>query len=164
MKIFAILILPALILSTLIFFGACAINSSTANKILAPVTPITLTAVSAKFHTSSDDKDDDTKFDMALRSKDNKVIAEAKNVFGKYEENSDHSVPFEKKGNFGKTDLDQSKFSIHIMPDGSDQWDFNLTLEFKFSDGTTVLSKPLNGNVMTEKNPDLDLAVEMADR
>jgi hypothetical protein len=102
MKNFAILILPALILSTLIFFGACTINSSTANKILAPVTPVSLTAVSAKFHTSSDDKDDDTKFDIALKNNDNKVIAEAKNVFGKYEENSDHSVPLEKKGDFGK--------------------------------------------------------------
>jgi hypothetical protein len=156
MKSFAILIL-----SLLIFSAACTTNSSTANKILAPVTPVALTAVSAKFHTTSDDKDDDTKFDIALTSKDNKVIAEAKNVFGKYEENSDHSVPLEKKGDFGKADLENSKLTLHIAPNGEDQWDFNLTLEFKFSDGTTVLSQPLNGNVMTEKNPDLTLTIDV---
>lgn len=142
----------------------CNTNSPTANKILAPVTPVSLTSVSAKLRTTSDDKDDDTKFDITLTSADNKLIAEAKNVFGKYEESSDHSVPLEKKGDFaniGRAALESSKIKIHITPDGEDQWDFNLTLEFKFSDGTTVFSKPLNGNVMTERNPDLNLPVEL---
>jgi hypothetical protein len=150
----------------LIIFGlaltlAGCSSSPTAKKILAPVTPVSVTSITAKFHTSSDDKDDDTKFDIALRGKDNDLIAETKNVFGKYEENSDHSVPLEKKGDFGKADLDGGKLSVHIAPDGSDQWDFNLTLEFKFSDGSTALSKPLNGNVMTEKNPDLTLTIDV---
>jgi hypothetical protein len=149
------------ILFTLIFSAACNNSSSTVNKVLEPITPVKLQSVTAKFHTTSDDKDDSTKFDIALTGKDNKPIAEAKNVFGKYEENSDHSVPLDKRGDFGKADLDQSKINIHIAPDGEDQWDFNLTLEFKFSDGTAVISKPLNGNVMTEKNPDLSLVVQL---
>lgn len=149
-----------LILALALLLTGCTASSPTANKILAPITPASITSVTANFRTTSDDKDDDTKFDIALTTADDKPIAEAKNVFGKYEEGSDHSVPLEKKGDFGKAALENSKVKIRITPDGKDQWDFNLTLEFKFSDGTTVLSKPLNGNVMTERNPDLSLDIQ----
>jgi hypothetical protein len=115
---------------------------------------VTLSSVVAKFHTTSNDKDDNTKLDVELKKNDDTVVADSLRNTGHYNNNTDKDIPLTTHGTQSKSDLLGSKLKIHIAPTGNDKWEFNVDLVIKWSDGTAT-SKSFNGNVLTQDDPDM---------
>ena len=98
-----------------------------------------------KFHTTNDDKDDDTHVTIEVKDFNGVVSSRADNDFGHFDDNSD-SGPFSIQvlNASSKSDCQRGSVRIHIDPNGHDTWHFNFFLTLVFSDGS-ILSGGADG-------------------
>lgn len=99
----------------------------------------TLANANIKFHTTNDDKDDDTHVTIVVMDGNNTVIARTDNDYGHFDDNSD-SGPYALKviNPSGRSECQRGSIKIHIDPHGHDEWHFNFFLTLIFSDGSTL--------------------------
>jgi hypothetical protein len=100
---------------------------------------ITLANSTIKFHTTDNDKDQDTHITIDVKDFNGVICSRTDNDFGHFSDNSD-------AGPFGlpvtnassKDDCQRGNVKIHIDPNGHDEWHFNFFLTLTFSDGSTL--------------------------
>jgi len=99
----------------------------------------TLQNASIKFHTTNDDKDNDTHVTVDIMNGNGTVVAHIDNDFGHFNDNSDngpYDIPI--SGTLNLSDMPRGSVKIRIDPNGHDTWNFNYFLNMTFSDGTPV--------------------------
>lgn len=128
-----------IILSALLFIQAVPLRHEAA----------TLTKVSITFVTHDDNKDHDTRLNVAVKRKVslfiNKDIARGDNVGGGMEFADPSRHTFDLPLNAGHTtigDLKQRVVAIDIQPNGTDRWFFSYTVTLTFDNGSSFTSKP----------------------
>jgi hypothetical protein len=119
---------------------------------------VTLIGVSIKFVTHDDDKDDDTKLNVSVKSKTNQFlsqdIAEGDNLGGdmQFVDPSTHEFNLVLESSTTKLkDLAFPFVNIDIQPHGNDTWIFDYTVTLRFSDGRTFSSTE-RGVVLDQNN------------
>lgn len=89
-----------------------------------------------KFHTTNDDKDDDTHVTVEVKDGNGIVIARIDNDFGHFSDNSDsgpYDIPVANPSS--KEECQGGTVKIHIDPNGHDTWHFNFFLTIILSNG-----------------------------
>ena len=97
-----------------------------------------LTRASIMFHTNDDDKDADSRVEVAVELMDKTLVASIADEFQHFDDNSD-AGPFTLLLS-GAGALKTGSVSISIAPEGDDRWRFNFFLDLLFSDGAHLLA------------------------
>jgi hypothetical protein len=100
-----------------------------------------LTRASIMFHTNDDDKDADSRVEVAVELMDKTLVASIADEFQHFDDNSD-AGPFTLllSGAVTRGALKTGNVSISIAPKGDDRWRFNFFLDLLFSDGAHLLA------------------------
>ena len=112
----------------------------------------TLTSVEAKFDTATDNKDQQTKLDVYVKTSDGHEVAKSEGNTGRWNKNSTHTVALQVEGNRTKDEIRNGSIALAIHPERNDSWDFNYKVTLKFSDGTFI-TKDFHGCVLTNHDP-----------
>lgn len=125
---------------------------------------LTLTGIKIQFRTHNDNKDHDTRLDVAVKNKVNvflsQDVASAQNLGGDMEfvdpSTHDFDLPLA-ANNIKMSDLTQPYVNIHVKPNGHDRWIFDYTVSLLFTDatgGTKTFSSTTNGIILDQDNKD----------
>jgi methionine-rich copper-binding protein CopC len=112
----------------------------------------TLTSVEAKFDTTTDNKDQQTKLDVYLKNSGGQEVAKAEGNEGRWNKNSTHTVALQLEGNATKAEVANGTVSLTLHPQRRNKWSFNYKVTLKFSDDS-VITKDFNGCLLTEHDP-----------
>jgi hypothetical protein len=96
----------------------------------------TLTSAVVKFDTTTDNKDQQTKLDVYVKTSDGHEVAKSEGNGGRWNKNSSHTVVLQTEGNRTKDEVKNGSVSMTLHPEKNDTWDFNYKVTFKFSDGS----------------------------
>ena len=115
--------------------------------------------VVARFDTTSDDKDDDTRLRVTLKDPAGIPFAEVANVTGHWDDNSTSYVTLFITAQRQRGQLaGNCTLEVHIDPNSHDTWNFNATLIVTFSDGIQA-SSTFNGHWLSQDNRTNDYLV-----
>ena len=118
----------------------------------APDQGPTLTSAEVKFDTTTDNKDQQTRLDVYMKTSHGHEVAKSEGNTGRWNKNSTHTVALQLEGNRTKEEVRDGSVSLTIHPQRNDSWDFNYKVTLKFSDGTLV-TKDFHGCVLTNHDP-----------
>jgi hypothetical protein len=111
----------------------------------------TLTSVEAKFDTTTDNKNGDSKLDVYVKNRDGQEVAKSEGNEGVWDKHSSHSVTLQIDGNPTKAGVAKGSILLTFHPRGGDTWKFNYEVTLKFSDNSSI-TKELFGGVLTQYN------------
>ena len=111
----------------------------------------TLTNAEAKFDTTTNSKNRDTKLDVFVKNSDGNKVAKSKDNGGRWDRNSSHTVSLQVEGNPTKADAENGTVRLALYPNKNNKWAFNYKLTLKFSDDS-VITKELKGCVLTQSD------------
>ena len=112
----------------------------------------TLTSVEVKFDTTTDNKDQQTKLDVYVKTSDGHEVAKSEGNTGRWNKNSTHTVTLQVEGNPTKGEVANGSVSLTLHPQRRNKWSFNYKVSLKFSDGTFII-KDYDGCFLTEHDP-----------
>jgi methionine-rich copper-binding protein CopC len=112
----------------------------------------TLTSAEAKFDTTTDNKDQQTKLDVYVKTSDGHEIAKAEGNEGRWNKNSTHTVTLQVEGNPTKGEVADGTVTLTLHPQRRNKWSFNYKVTLKFSDDTFI-TKDFKGCYLTEHDP-----------
>jgi hypothetical protein len=111
----------------------------------------TLTSVEAKFDTTTDNKNGDSKLGVYIKNREGQEVAKSEGNEGVWDKHSSHSVTLQVEGNPTKADLVKGCILLTFHPHGADDWKFNYEVTLTFSDNSSI-TKELFGGVLTQYN------------
>ena len=111
----------------------------------------TLTSVEAKFDTTTDNKNGDSKLDVYVKNRDGQEVAKSEGNEGGWDKHSSHSVTLQIEGNPTKAEVAKGSVLLTFHPHGADDWKFHYKVTLKFSDKSSIM-KELFGCVLTQYN------------
>ena len=111
----------------------------------------TLTSAEAKFDTTTDNKDQQTKLDVYVKNSDGQEVGKSEGNEGVWDKHSSHSVTLQVEGNPTKAEVAHGSVSLTFHPRGGDTWKFNYKVTLKFSDDSSI-TKEVFGCVLTQYN------------
>ncbi|QEE29836.1 hypothetical protein FTW19_18725 [Terriglobus albidus] len=115
--------------------------------------------VVARFDTTSDDKDGDTRVRVTLKDPSGTVFANVDNVTGHWDNDSTSYVNLFITAQRLRSQLNGNcTLEVHIDTNGNDTWDFNVTLIVTYSDGIQAMSS-FNGHWLSQDNQTNDYGV-----
>jgi len=112
----------------------------------------TLTSAEVKFDTTTDNKDQQTKLDVYVKTSDGHEVAKAEGNEGRWNKNSTHTVTLQLEGSPTKEEVANGSVTLTLHPQRRNKWSFNYKVTLKFSDDTVII-KDLNGCFLTEHDP-----------
>ena len=111
----------------------------------------TLTSVEAKFDTTKDNKNGDSKLDVYLKNRDGQEVAKSEGNEGVWDKHSTHTVTLQIEGNPTKAEVAKGSVLLTFHPRRADTWKFNYKVTLKFSDDSSI-TKEVFGGVLTQYN------------
>jgi hypothetical protein len=112
----------------------------------------TITSAEVKFDTTTDNKDQETKLDVYVKTSDGHEVAKSEGNTGRWNKNSTHTVTLEVEGHPTKGEVANGSVSLTLHPQRRNKWSFNYKVTLKFSDGTFII-KDYDGCFLTEHDP-----------
>ena len=112
----------------------------------------TITSAEVKFDTTTDNKDQQTKLDVYVKTSDGHEVAKSEGNTGRWNKNSTHTVTLQVEGNPTKEEIANGSVSLTLHPQRRNKWSFNYKVTLKFSDGTFII-KDYDGCFLTEHDP-----------
>jgi hypothetical protein len=109
----------------------------------------TITSAEVKFDTTSDNKDQETKLDVYVKTSDGHEVAKSEGNTGRWNKNSTHTVTLEVEGHPTKGEVANGSVSLTLHPQRRNKWSFNYKVTLKFSDDT-VITKDFDSCLLTE--------------
>ena len=109
----------------------------------------TLTSVEAKFDTTKDNKNGDSKLDVYIKNRDGQEVAKSEGNEGRWNKNSSHTLTLQIEGSPSKAEVWNGAVSLTLHLHGADKWEFNYKVTLKFSDDS-VITKKVEGCVLTQ--------------
>jgi hypothetical protein len=111
----------------------------------------TLTSVEAKFETTKDNKNGDSKLNVYVKNRDGQEVAKSEGNEGVWDKHSTHTVTLLVEGNPEKAEVAKGNILLTFHPHGADTWKFNYKVILKFSDDSSI-TKEVFGGVLTQYN------------
>ncbi|MGD0227965.1 MAG: hypothetical protein ABSF71_37140 [Terriglobia bacterium] len=111
----------------------------------------TLTSVEAKFDTTKDNKNGDSKLDVYLKNRVGQEAAKSEGNEGVWDKHSTHTVTLQIEGNPTKAEVAKGSILLTFHPRGADTWKFNYKVTLKFSEDSSI-TKEVFGGVLTQYN------------
>jgi methionine-rich copper-binding protein CopC len=118
----------------------------------APDQEATLTGAEVKFDTTTDNKDQQTRLDIYVKTSHGHEVAKSEGNTGRWNKNSSHTVALQLEGDRTKEAITGGSVALTIHPERNDTWDFNYKVTLKFSDGTFI-TKDFHDCVLTNHDP-----------
>jgi hypothetical protein len=112
----------------------------------------TITSAEVKFDTTTDNKDQQTKLDVYVKTSDGHEVAKSEGNTGRWNKNSTHTVTLQVEGNPTKGEVANGSVSLTLHPQRRNKWSFNYKVTLMFSDGTFII-KDYDGCFLTEHDP-----------
>ena len=112
----------------------------------------TLTSVEAKFDTTTDNKDQQTKLDVYVKTSDGQEVAKSEGNTGRWNKNSTHTVALQVEGDRTKEEIRNGSVTLTLHPQRNDTWDFNYKVTLKFSDGSFI-TRDFHGCMLSNHDP-----------
>jgi hypothetical protein len=110
-----------------------------------------LTSAEAKFDTTTNSKNRDTKLDVFVKNSDGNEVAKSEGNGGRWDRDSSHTVSLHFEGNPTKADVENGTVRLALHPNKNNKWAFNYKVTLKFSDGT-IITKELKGCVLSQSD------------
>ena len=111
-----------------------------------------LTSAEVKFDTTTDNKDQQTKLDVYVKTSDGQEVAKAEGNEGRWNKNSTHTVTLQVEGSPTKGEVTDGSVTLTLHPQRRNKWSFNYKVTLKFSDDS-VITKELTGCFLTDHDP-----------
>ena len=111
----------------------------------------TLTSAEVKFNTTTDNKDQQTKLDVYIKTSDGHEIAKSEGNEGRWNKNSTHTVTLKVEGNPTKGEVADGNITLTLHPQRRNKWSFDYKVTLKFSDDSSI-TKEVFGCVLTQYN------------
>jgi hypothetical protein len=111
-----------------------------------------LTSVEVKFDTTTDNKDQQTKLDVYIKSTDGQEVAKSEGNEGRWNKNSTHTVALQIEGNPTKGAVANGSVTLTLHPQRRNKWSVNYKVTLKFSDDS-IITKEFTGCYLTEHDP-----------
>ena len=111
----------------------------------------TLTSVEAKFDTTTDNKNRDSKLDVYLKNRDGHEVGKSEGNEGRWDKNSTHTITLQIEGNPTKAEVANGSVWLTFHPHGADAWKFSYKVTLKFSNNSYII-KELEGCALTQYN------------
>ena len=111
----------------------------------------TLTSVEAKFDTTTDNKDQQTKLDVYVKTNDGHEVAKSEGNEGRWNKNSTHTLTLQVEGSPTKGEVANGSVTLTLHPERRNKWKFNYKFTLKFSDDSSI-TKEVFGGVLTQYN------------
>jgi hypothetical protein len=118
----------------------------------APAEEPTLISADVKFDTTTDNKDQQTRLDVYVKTSHGHEVAKSEGNTGRWNKNSSHTVSLQVEGDRTKEAIRNGSISLTLHPEKNDSWDFNYKVTLKFSDGT-FMTKDFHGCVLSNHDP-----------
>ena len=112
----------------------------------------TITSAEVKFDTTTDNKDQQTKLDVYVKTSDGHEVAKSEGNTGRWNKNSTHTVTLEVEGHPTKGEVANGSVSLTLHPQRRNKWSFNYKVTLKFSDDTFI-TKEYDSCFLTEHDP-----------
>ncbi len=112
----------------------------------------TLTSADVKFNTTTDNKDQQTKLDVYVKTSDGHEIAKAEGNEGRWNKNSTHTVTLLVEGNPTKGEVANGTITLTLHPQRRNKWSFDYKVTLKFSDDSFI-TKDFKGCYLTDHDP-----------
>jgi hypothetical protein len=118
--------------------GCGATTRSTTTSVQSPAFP-TLTSATVNFVSRDHGKDKDSGLTVQVMRNNAELVGEINATGIKFDDHSS-SGPFVVSmngGPFSKRDVDDGQVRVRLIPDGRDDWTFDLHMTMRFSDNST---------------------------
>jgi hypothetical protein len=114
--------------------GATTRGTTTIQREASPA----LTSATATFISRDHGKDEDSVLTVQLLKQNAELAAEIRaNNFKFDDDSSSGPFAFSTIGPFRLRDIDDGQVRVHFIPDGEDEWTFDLQVMMRFDDGST---------------------------
>lgn len=131
-RLFAIVVVAAAVGTS----GCGATRTASTSRAVNPVYP-TLTSAVGTFVSGEHGKDADSSLTVELLRSNAELAGTLQVVGTKFDDNSSSGpFAFSTSGPFTTNDIDSGQLRVRIVPDGADDWTFDLHLTTRYSDGT----------------------------
>jgi len=116
--------------------GCGATRTTSGTTAVTPAFPA-LTSVVATFVSTQHGKDADSSLTVELLRTNAELAGTLQVVGSKFDDNSSSGpFSFSLSGPFTIRDIDTGQLRVRFVPDGADDWTFDLHLNMRFTDGT----------------------------
>ena len=113
--------------------GCGATRTASTSRAVNPVYPTLTSAVGTFVH----GKDADSSLTVELLRSNAELAGTLQVVGTKFDDNSSSGpFSFSMSGPFTTSDIDSGQLRVRLVPDGADDWTFDLHLTTRYSDGT----------------------------
>jgi len=118
----------------------------------APAQEPTLTSAEVKLDTTTDNKDQQTKLDVYVKTSDGQEVAKSEGNEGRWNKNSTHTVALQIEGTPTRGQVENGTVTLTLHPQRRNKWSFNYKITLKFSDDTYI-TREFNGCYLTDHDP-----------
>jgi hypothetical protein len=118
----------------------------------APAEEPTLISADVKFDTTTDNKDQQTRLDVYVKTSHGHEVAKSEGNTGRWNKNSTHTVALQLEGDRTKEAIRNGSVTLTLHPQRNDTWDFNYKVTLKFSDGSFMI-KDFHGCILSNHDP-----------
>ena len=124
------------VLAAAVTAAGCGATRTAGSTTISPAFP-SLTSAVATFVSTQHGKDADSTLTVELLRNNAELAGNLQVVGTKFDDNgSSGPFSFSLSGPFTTRDVDTGQLRIRFVPDGADDWTFDLHLNTRFSDGT----------------------------
>jgi hypothetical protein len=133
MRSYAVLIVALAMVTA----GCGATTRGGTTTIQTPASPA-LTSATATFISRDHGKDEDSNLTVQLLRQNAELMGEIRAANIKFDDNSSSGpFAFSPTGTFRRNDIEDGQIRVTFIPDGQDDWTFDLNLVMRFDDGST---------------------------
>ena len=117
--------------------GCGATTRGGTTTIQTPASP-SLTSATATFVSRDHGKDEDSNLTVQLLRQNAELMGEIRANNIKFDDKSSSGpFAFTPTGTFRRNDIDDGQIRVTFVPDGQDDWTFDMSLVMRFDDGST---------------------------
>lgn len=133
MRAISCLLLTAAVISV----TACGATTRSGSSVTTQAPTAVLTGATVSFRTLQDGKDDESRLTVELLRRNEQLAGELRVVDVEFNDNSQTTpmaIPL--TGTFRVSDIDNGEVRLRLVPEGDDEWNFDMHLTLSFSDNT----------------------------
>jgi hypothetical protein len=132
MRRYAVVIAALALVST-----GCGATARGTTTVQTPASPA-MTSATATFLSRDHGKDEDSALTVQLLRQNAELVGEIRANNIKFDDDaSSGPFAFTTTGSFRRDDIDDSQIRVSFIPDGQDDWTFDLNVSMRFDDGST---------------------------
>lgn len=127
----------AMLVALTMVTAACGATTRGSTAIQTQLSPA-LTSATATFISRDHGKDEDSNLTIQLLRQNAELMGEIRATSIKFDDNSSSGpFAFSPTDTFRRNDIDDGQIRVTFIPDGQDDWTFDMNVVMRFDDGST---------------------------